>query len=45
MGGKELHKADDEHDGGVLDVDDEVVADLRNDVANGLGQNLSLIHI
>ena len=32
---KELGEADDEHDRGVLDVDDEVVADL----------GLSLIHI
>ena len=39
VGGKELDEADDEHHGGVLDVDDEVVADLGHNVAEGLGQD------
>ena len=39
MGGKELREGDDEHDGGVLDVDDQVIADLRHDVAQGLRQD------
>ena len=37
--GKELREADDEHDGGILDVDDVVVADLGEDIADGLGQD------
>src|SRR5699024_9447285 len=37
--GEELGEADDEHHGRILDVDDEVVADLGDDVADGLGQN------
>ena len=37
--GKELREADDEHDGGILDIDDVVVADLGEDIADGLGQD------
>ena len=36
MLGEELRKADDEHNGGVLHVDDVVVADLGHDVPQGL---------
>ena len=46
---EQLGVADDEHDRGILDVDDQVVADLRDDVADGLGQDdaghgLEVIH-
>ena len=34
--GKEIVEADDEHDRGILNVDDKVVADLRHDVAQSL---------
>ena len=34
--GEELRKADDEHDGGILHVDDVVVADLGHDIAKRL---------
>ena len=37
--GEEIREADDEHHRGVLHVDDEVVADLGHDVADGLGQD------
>ena len=37
--GEELRKADDEHDGGILHVDDVVVADLGHDVPQGLGHD------
>ena len=37
--GKELRKADDEHNGGVLHVDDIVIADLGQNIADGLRQN------
>jgi len=33
---KEIGEADDEHDGSILDVDDVVVADLRDDVSESL---------
>ena len=36
---KELRKADNEHHGGILYIDDIVVADLGNDVADSLGHN------
>ncbi|MPM97278.1 hypothetical protein SDC9_144451 [bioreactor metagenome] len=39
VGGKKVGKADNEHHGGVLDVDNQVVADLGHDVPQGLGQN------
>ena len=37
--GEKFREADDEHHRGVLDVDDEVVADLGDDVPEGLGQD------
>ena len=39
MRGEELRKADDEHDGGIFYVDDIVVADLGQDIADGLRQD------
>ena len=36
---KELCKPDDKHNRGIFDIDDKVVADLRNDVTESLGQN------
>ena len=47
--GEELDEADNEHHRGVLDVDDEVVADLGHDVPQGLGKNdaghgLDMVH-
>ena len=39
VGGEELGEADDKHHRGVLDVDDEVVADLGHDIAQGLGED------
>ena len=39
MHGKEIVEADNEHDRGILDVDDKVVADLRHDVAQSLRQH------
>ena len=49
MLGEELDEADNEHHRGVLDVDDEVVADLGHDVPQGLGKNdaghgLDMVH-
>ena len=39
MDGKKLGKADDKHHRSILDINDEVVADLRNDISECLGQN------
>ena len=39
MYAEELHKTDDEHHGGILDVDDEVVAHLRQDIAESLRED------
>ena len=39
MSGKEVGEANDEHDRGILHIDDEVVADLRHDIPQRLGQN------
>ena len=37
--GEQLAIGDDEHDGGILDVDDQVVADLGQQHAEGLGDD------
>ena len=37
--GEELRETDDAHDGGILDIDDQVVAYLGQDVPQGLGQD------
>ena len=39
MDGKEIGKTDDEHDGGILHVDDVVVSDLGHDVPQRLRQD------
>ena len=39
MHGKQLAIADDKHDGSVLDVDNQVVADLGQQYAEGLGND------
>ena len=39
MDRKELREPDDEHHRSVFDVDDEVIPNLRQDVAQSLGQN------
>ena len=39
VGGEEIGEADDEHDGRILHIDDEVVADLGQDIPDGLRQD------
>ena len=39
VSGEEIREADNEHDGGVLHVDDEIVSNLGHDVPQGLGQD------
>ena len=39
MNREEFSKRNDEHNGRILQVDNEVITDLRKDVTEGLGQN------
>lgn len=36
---EQLHNADDRQNAGILDVDNQVIADLGHDIAQCLGQN------